>query len=60
MAPNTMISKDSQQIWVSGLQPQHQVTLHRQHPTQGLTTLNPEQKELFDIINLPTPILRVL
>lgn len=55
-----MISKDSQQIWVSGLQPQHQVTLHRQHPTQGLTTLNPEQKELFDIINLPTPILRVL
>jgi transposase len=38
----------------------HQVTLHRQHSTQGLTTLSPEQKELFNIINLPTPTLRAL
>jgi transposase len=38
----------------------HQVTLHRQHSTQGLTTLSPEQKELFDIVNLPVPTLRAL
>lgn len=38
----------------------HQVTLHRQHSTQGLTTLSPEQKELFDIVNLPIPTLRAL
>ena len=38
----------------------HQVTLHRQHSTQGLTTLSPEQKELFDIVNLPIPTLRTL
>lgn len=38
----------------------HQVTLHRQHATQGLTTLSPEQKALFDIVNLPIPTLRAL
>ena len=33
----------------------HQVTLHDQHTASGLSTLSPEQKELFDAPNLPTP-----
>lgn len=36
----------------------HRVTLHRKHTSQGLTTLSPEQKELFDTVNLPIPTLR--
>lgn len=33
----------------------HQVTLHRKHEASGLSKLSPEQKELFDTLNLPTP-----
>ncbi|XXG30194.1 MAG: hypothetical protein WJ306_09095 [Ferrovum myxofaciens] len=33
----------------------HQVTLHRKQSTKGLTTLTPEQKDLFDTVNLPKP-----
>ncbi len=33
----------------------HQVTLHQRQAASGLTTLNPEQKELFDTVNLPEP-----
>nr|WP_160171584.1 hypothetical protein [Ferrovum myxofaciens] len=33
----------------------HQVTLHRKQSAKGLTTLTPEQKDLFDTVNLPKP-----
>jgi len=33
----------------------HQVTLHQRQAASGLTTLNPEQKELFGTVNLPEP-----
>ncbi|WP_412524105.1 IS1634 family transposase [Burkholderia sp. S-53] len=36
----------------------HQVTLHRQHTSQGLTTVSPEQKELFDTVKRSIPTLR--
>jgi transposase len=38
----------------------HQVTLHRRQSATGLSTLNPEQKELFDDLNLPIPTIRSL
>lgn len=38
----------------------HQVTLHRHHSASGLSTLNPEQKELFKTLNLPIPTIRSL
>ncbi len=39
---------------VRGIQ-HHQVTLHRKQSARGLTTLTPEQKDLFDTVNLPKP-----
>ena len=33
----------------------HQVTLHQRQAACGLSTLTPEQKELFDTVNLPEP-----
>jgi hypothetical protein len=33
----------------------HQVTLHGRNTATGLTTLTPEQKELFDAVALPEP-----
>jgi hypothetical protein len=39
---------------VRGIQ-HHQVTLHRKQSAKGLTTLTPEQKDLFDTVNLPKP-----
>ena len=33
----------------------HQVTLHQRQSASGITTLTPEQQELFDTIGLPTP-----
>ena len=38
----------------------HQVTLHRRQSATGLSTLTPEQKELFDALNLPIPTIRSL
>jgi transposase len=38
----------------------HQVTLHQRQAASGLTTLNPEQKELFGTVNLPEPDLKSL
>lgn len=38
----------------------HQVTLHRRHAASGLSTLTPEQKELFDSVNLPAPTAKAL
>jgi transposase len=37
-----------------------QVTLHQREAASGLTSLTPEQKELFDAINLPEPSSRAL
>lgn len=33
----------------------HQVTLHQQQTTSGITTLTPEQQEIFNNLNLPKP-----
>ena len=33
----------------------HQITLHRHHTAAGLSTITPEQKELFAAIELPEP-----
>ncbi len=33
----------------------HKVTLHRRHAATGLTTLTPEQHDLFEKIGLPSP-----
>jgi transposase len=38
----------------------HQVTLHRKHEATGLSTLTPEQKELFETLNLPAPVANAL
>lgn len=38
----------------------HQVTLHRQHTASGLTSLTPEQRQLFAAIDLPEPAARHL
>jgi transposase len=38
----------------------HQVVLHRRQRATGLSTLTPEQKELFDALNLPIPTIRSL
>ena len=38
----------------------HQVTLHRKQEASGLSTLTPEQKELFDTLNLPPPAATAL
>jgi transposase len=37
-----------------------QVVLHRRQSATGLSTLTPEQKELFDALNLPIPAIRSL
>lgn len=34
----------------------HQVTLHRQNTASGLTSLTPEQRQLFAAIDLPEPV----
>ena len=47
-SPNRMLEV------VRGIQ-HHQVTLHRKQSAKGLTTLTPEQKDLFDTVNLPKP-----
>lgn len=33
----------------------HQATLHRQQTVSGLSTLTPQQRELFETLELPTP-----
>lgn len=38
----------------------HQVTLHRKQAARGLSTLTPEQKELFSTLNLPSPVPNAL
>lgn len=38
----------------------HQVTLHQRQSASGLTTLNAQQKELFDTVSLPVPAARAL
>lgn len=38
----------------------HHVTLHRKQAASGLSTLTPEQKELFATLNLPTPASNAL
>lgn len=38
----------------------HQVTLHRRQTAAGLTTLSPEQRSLFDAIDLPLPSAKQL
>jgi len=38
----------------------HQVTLHQRQAAAGLTTLTPEQKELFNAVNLPEPNAKAL
>jgi transposase len=38
----------------------HQVTLHQNQAASGLTTLSPEQKELFQSVNLPEPDSKAL
>ena len=38
----------------------HQVVLHRRQSATGLSTLTPEQKELFDALNPPIPTIRSL
>ena len=34
----------------------HQVTLHQRQSASGISTLSPEQKELFNAVGLPTPV----
>ena len=38
----------------------HQVTLHQRETASGLSTMTPEQKELFHAVNLPEPDSRAL
>ncbi len=38
----------------------HQVTLHQRQSAAGLSTLSPEQKELFDTVRLPEPSTKAL
>jgi transposase len=38
----------------------HRVTLHQHQTASGLTTLTPEQQDLFDTVDLPTPALHRL
>jgi transposase len=38
----------------------HRVTLHQNQTASGLTTLTPEQRDLFDTIDLPKPTLHRL
>lgn len=38
----------------------HQVTLHQRQSASGITTLSPEQQELFETIGLPTPTVNAL
>ena len=38
----------------------HQVTLHRRQAACGLSTMTPEQKELFHAVNLPVPDSKAL
>ncbi len=38
----------------------HQVTLHQRQAASGLSTLTPEQKELFHALNLPEPDSKAL
>ena len=38
----------------------HQVALHQREAASGLTTLTPEQKGLFDAVNLPEPSIKAL
>lgn len=38
----------------------HQVTLHQRQSAAGLSSLSPEQKELFDTIRLPEPSAKAL
>ena len=38
----------------------HQVTLHQRQAASGLSTMTPEQKELFDLIDLPEPDSKAL
>lgn len=38
----------------------HQVTLHQRESASGLSTLSPEQKELFDTVRLPEPSANAL
>ena len=33
----------------------HKVTLHRRHVASGLTSLSPEQRDLFETVGLPAP-----
>lgn len=33
----------------------HRVTLHQRHTTSGLSTLSPQQQDLFTTLDLPTP-----
>ena len=38
----------------------HQVTLHQRQAASGLSTMTPEQKELFHAVNLPEPDSKAL
>jgi hypothetical protein len=38
----------------------HQVTLNQRHSAVGLTTLNDQQRELFDAVDLPVPAKNAL
>jgi transposase len=38
----------------------HQVVVHRRQSATGLSTLTPEQKELFETLTLPIPTIRSL
>jgi hypothetical protein len=38
----------------------HQVTLHQRQSASGLSSLSPEQKELFDTVRLPEPSAKAL
>jgi len=38
----------------------HQITLHQNQTASGLTTLTPEQRDLFDAIDLPKPSATLL
>ena len=38
----------------------HRVTLHQRQSAAGLSTLSPEQKELFDTVRLPEPSTKAL
>ena len=38
----------------------HKVMLHQRQSASGVTTLSPEQQELFDTIGIPTPTSNAL